>query len=182
MSIQSEARQRAAVGDRVDAVLGSVAESFRMDKEERQRFVSAPIARLIGSLPFLAGCTRAERTAIEHLGTYVLSVRETRAAFYAAPDDDASVYDRLAPIMRFDGGDPDILRRGMAILALNMVNDYGRDVDLDRMLGKHNPIGSGAWNLDSLRSELQSTIDSIDCEEMDRVVASGAGTNNFWSW
>ncbi len=166
----------------LSSLLNVVSQAFRMDREEAARFAASPIARLIGALPYLAGCDRAERTAVEHLGTYVLSVRETRSAFYATTDDDATVYDRLAPIMHFEGGDEALLRRGIALLALSMITDYKRDVDLDRMIGKHNPIGSGAWDFESTREELQRDIDAVDSPDMDHVFRNDASVENWWAW
>lgn len=170
------------VDTRIDSVLGAVAQAFRMDAEETSRFMSKPIARLIAALPFLAGANRPERTAAEHLGAYVLSVRETRSLGYATTDDDGDVFDRLAPIARFDGGDPPIIRRGMALLAMVMVRDYARDASLDRMLGKHNPIGSGAWDYDALVAQLTGYIDAVDCPRMDEIMDSDAGTESWWDW
>ncbi len=163
----------------------NVAEAFAMDESERTRFAAKPIARLIAALPYLAGCDRPERTAIEHLGVYVLSVRSTRNAFFASPEDDHDVLARLEPIMRFRGGDRSIIDRGMALIALIMVVDYSRDMGIDRVLGKHNPIASGAWDAEEMTTELRMRIAAIDCPQMEAIMGSSEGdegTEDWWSW
>lgn len=178
----ADQRGALAIDGQVDTVLGSVAAAFRMDQEEAERFREKSIARLIAALPFLAGSAHPVRTATQHVGIYVLSVRETRNSFYATEADDRYVYARLGPISSFEGGDERIIRRGMALLALNMVNDYARDVSLDRMLGKHNPVASGAWNYEAIVRELQRHIEVVDCPHMDDIMASDEGADGYWEW
>lgn len=170
------------VAHRINPLLNGVAAAFRMGEDEAARFAAHPVARLIAAIPFLAGCSRPERTAAEHLGTYVLSVRETRSLFFAAPDDDGSVYDRLRPIMRFEDGDERIIRRGMATLALNMVHDYARDVAVDRIIGKHNPVGTGAWDGDAMIAGLRAEIAAHECPAMDEIMDSESDTDGYWRW
>ena len=170
------------VRTRWETTLAEVAAAFRMNAEERQRFCSKPIARLIAALPHLAGCDRANRISAEHLGVYVLSVRETRHLFFATPDDDRDVFARLHPIMRFHGGDPRILDRGMALIALTMVLDYARDVEVDRAVGKYNPVAAGAWDADAIIANLRDRIRSVDCPEMDAIMDAEDDVENWWQW
>ncbi|MFP4377974.1 MAG: hypothetical protein ACLFP4_13105 [Spirochaetales bacterium] len=163
-------------------VLNEVARAFDMSDKEREQFAGAKIARLIAVLPFAADARHAERTAMHHLSTYVLSVRDTRHAFYATPEDDVDVFARLAPINQFDGGDAATIKKGMAYLALNMVNDYARDVEIDRTLGKHNPIATGAWNLDDIRGELERIIETTDAPALDEMNFDDVETMTFWTW
>lgn len=147
-----------------------VAAAFGMGGEETSRFVRHWVSRLIAALPFLAGAERPHRTAAIHLSTYLLSVRRTRYLFQPTPDDDHDVFARLAPIASFEGGDKRIIERGLAMLALNMVVDYQRDVHLDVAVGKHNPVAEGAWDPDRLITDLQATISAVRCPEMDEIV------------
>lgn len=164
------------------SVMEDIAAAFAMDEAESRKFQAHWAPRLIAALPFLAGAERPDRTAAVHLGTYVLSVRETRHRFFAACDDDGDVFARLAPIARFQGGDQRIIDRGMAILALNMVIDYKRDRDVDRVLGKYNPVAAGVWDADAIINDLRTTIDSIECPEMDATVYGdgGDGPEGYW--
>ena len=168
---------------RVDSVVADVAAAFCMDEEEARRFSRKWITRLIAALPFAAGARNPERTAALHLSTYVLSVRQTRHLFFAAPEHDCDVFARLEPIARFDGGNQAIIQRGLAHLALTMVTDYRRDVELDKGIGKYNPVAAGVWDSDAVVGQLESIIKKTESPELDRIVyGDGAGTDNFWTW
>lgn len=173
---------RDPVGTDWDRALLDVADAFAMDEEERIRFCAKPVARLIAAIPYLAGCERPRRTAIEHLGVYVLSVRATRSAFFASPEDDHDVLARLDPIMRFRGGNRQIVDRGMAVLGLNMIVDYDRDRRVDSVLGKYNPIGSGAWDGEALAEQFRRRIAEVDCPQMDEIMNSDEGSDDWWTW
>ena len=158
-----------------------VAEAFRMNVEERPWFTTGRIAKLIAAIPFLAGCEDAERTAVAHLGTYLLSTRETKGYFNTQAEDKISVFERLRLISNFKGGDSRIIEKGLCLLALNMVADYKRDIEEDALLGKYNPIASGAWNFEDTVVDLEYKIISIECEEMDRIAPMVAIPMIFWS-
>ena len=143
--------------------------SFRMDEEERARLHDKPVAKLIAAIPFLAGCDQPARTAVAHLGTYILSVRETKPFFNAEPTDDGDILARLRLIMNFRGGDEAIIDRGMALLALTMIVDYDRDVQIDSAIGKYNPVASGAFDYDIMYSTLMRRIEAVDCPAMDEI-------------
>ena len=147
-----------------------VARAFRMSEEERARFESSKVAQLIAALPYLAGCEDADRTAVAHLGAYLLSIKETKPYFHARPEDDASPLERLWLGANFKGGDRAIIERGLCLLALNMVSDYKRDLEEDARLGKYNPIASGAWNFEAVVEELQWKVVKVHCEEMDEIL------------
>jgi hypothetical protein len=151
-----------------------------MSEEETQKLKEKNVAKLIAALPFLAECEDAERTAVSHLGTYILSLRETKHYFNATSGDNDSVFKRLRLISNFKGGKKEIIARGMSILALNMVDDYKRDVTLDEIIGKYNPVGDRAWDYEKTREKLIKTIEAIDCPEMDTIYSEGPGTMDWW--
>ncbi|WP_455382554.1 hypothetical protein [Salinispira pacifica] len=159
-----------------------VAAAFRMSDEERARFQAKDVARLIGSLPFLAGCDDAERTSVAHLGTYILSIRETKPYFNATQGDNESVFDRLRLISSFKGGDASIIERGMSLLALNMVHDYRRDAAEDVFLRKYNPVSDGSFDHDALTTELKQRIERTSCPEMDEIMDPEVGPLGYWGW
>lgn len=161
-----------------------VANSFRMDDEEKKRFKQKSIAKLICSIPFLAGCEDAERTAVTHLGTYVLSCRETKHYYSANELDNKTVFERLRLISNFKGGDRRIIDKGMSLLALIMVSDYKRDIGIDDAIGKYNPVGDGVFDFSALQQELLENVNSVECVQMDEIYSwdGGEGTEAFWSW
>lgn len=165
-----------------DEISGCVAEAFRMTEDETRRFKEKNIAKLIGTLPFLAGCEDAERTAVTHLGTYILSLRETKPYFNAKTEDNSNIFERLRLGTSFKGGNPGIIEKGMSILALFMLEDYRRDTHLDNVLGKYNPVTSGAFDYDAVSEDLLKKIRSIESPEIDTIVCSDPGTLDYWGY
>jgi hypothetical protein len=161
-----------------------VANSFRMDDEEKKRFKEKRIAKLIGSIPFLAGCKDAERTAVTHLGTYVLSCRETKHYYNANELDNETVFERLRLISTFKGGNQRIIDKGMSLIALIMISDYRRDIGIDDAIGKYNPVGDGAFDFNMLQLELLEKVNSVECVQMDEIYSweGDAEPDVFWSW
>lgn len=126
-----------------------IAEAFRMSEKEAAAFAANRTARLVAAIPFAAGCEEAERTALEHLSTFVLaSTPSCRHVFDHKAADDRDPLARLAPIADFRGGDPAVIDRGMRLLAIIMISGYRRDLDKDRKSGEYNPLLSAAWNAD----------------------------------
>src|SRR6056297_3234184 len=123
-----------------DRISEDVANAFSMDEAEKARFKSKDIARLIAAIPILAGCENAERTAVSHLGVYVLSNKDTKHYFNPAVSDNKEIFERLKHISNFTSGDPRIIKKGMSLIALTMLNDYKRDIHIDETLGKYNPV------------------------------------------
>ena len=140
----------------------SVGRSFRMEAEELAWLREKPVARLIAAIPFLAGCDQPARTAVAHLGTYILSIRETKPFFNADPTDDGDILARLRLIMNFRGGEAAVIDKGMALLARNMLDDYRQDIQIDAVLGKYNPVASGAFDYEVARTELNHRIENTD--------------------
>ena len=176
----SRVRTRLFTEEKWKEISGNVAAAFRMSHEEELRLREGRIARLIAAIPFLAGCEEAERTAVAHLGTYLLSVRETKPYFVAQPGDNAGPMERLRLIGEFKGGNRQIIEKGMSLLALNMVSDYKRDIEEDARLGKYNPVAAGAWNFESTVEALEWKIVTTPCEEMDEIAPVGAIPLSFW--
>lgn len=157
--------------------------AFRMTEEEREKLSELPIARLIGAIPFLAECENPERTAVAHLGTYLLSVRETKPYFNANENDDRDILDRLHLIMQFDGGRREIIDRGMALIALSMITDYQRDIQIDAATGKYNPVTSGSFSYETVSPELVRKIEEVECPGMDAILSAGdVGTRGLWHY
>ncbi|HAE21693.1 MAG TPA: hypothetical protein DCG47_05135 [Spirochaetaceae bacterium] len=161
-------------------IAGDLAAAFRMDASEAEALRGNRIARLVAALPFLAGCEDAARTAVAHLGTYLLSVRETKGWFCATPADGSSIMERLRLGASFKGGDKDILERGMSLLALNMVSDYKRDLTEDAACGKYNPIAAGDFAFEETVESLLWAIAKVPCAEMDEIISPGEMPLSYW--
>jgi hypothetical protein len=161
-------------------IAGDLAAAFRMDAREAEALRVNRIAKLVAALPFLAGCEDAGRTAVAHLGTYLLSVRETKRWFCATPADGSSIMERLRLGASFKGGDKDILERGMSLLALNMISDYKRDLDEDAARGKYNPIAAGDFAFEETVESLLWAIAKRPSDEMDGIISPGEMPLSYW--
>ncbi len=162
-----------------DHIAGLVASAFRMSEEEYQWFKNKNLAKLIAAIPFLAGCEDPERTAVVHLGTYILSIRAKSVA-NCKPSDDEGIFRRLELMNNFIGGDKAVIEKGMSLIALNMIADYARDIEVDRMTGKYNPVDSGAFDYDAERERLESVITSVECREMDEILSLDDAVETYW--
>jgi hypothetical protein len=160
-------------------IAASVADAFRMDKEDSEWLMNKNLAKLIAAIPYLAGCDDPGRTAITHLGAYILSIRIKTVA-NCQPTDDVNLLRRLEMINNFIGGDQAIIQKGMSLIALNMIADYARDIEEDRMFGKYNPVDSGAFNYETEKKGLEYNIRSVECLEMDEIMSINESLTRGW--
>ena len=142
---------------------------FRMTEDEARRFADSGTAKIIATLPFAAGCSEPERTAVLHLCMYVAEIRGVQKYFAHLPSDDGDVFSRLGCIADFEGGEPDIIEHGMCMLALIMLEGYKRSEHFDKANGVYNPLVSGAWDYSSIKKDLEERIKKISCPELDVI-------------
>ncbi|ORC35702.1 hypothetical protein B4O97_08655 [Marispirochaeta aestuarii] len=163
-------------------IVERTAVSFNMDREFRRKLEAKKTARLIGALPFLAGCEHAMQTSIQHVSIYVLAQLEgTKEFFLHTKEDDCCLEHRLQPIMQFCGGDPGVITRGMNLLKLQMVAGYLRDMDKDMHNTKYNPVAAGVWNAEEIMEQLRSDILAHPHREMDEIMDLEESIRGFWS-
>lgn len=164
---------------RWENIAGSVADAFRMNDREYEWLENKSLAKLIAAIPFLAGCEDPDRTAVTHLGAYILSLRIKTLA-NAQPSDDADLFRRLEMIRNFTGGDAAIIEKGMSLIALNMIADYARDIEEDRLFGKYNPVDSGAFDYEAEKKRLEGVITAVECKEMDEIMNLDEAVETYW--
>jgi hypothetical protein len=157
-----------------------VSAKFRLSASEREGLAESRVAQLIASIPYLAGSSNAKRVSLANMAVYMMSFGESKEAFNATTDDDADVFARLR-LANFGDGDPQIIERGLAMIALNMVADYRRDTVTDLVNGKHNPVATASWDYEKLEAELIETIESIDCPQMDEITSVPQVMDAFWA-
>ncbi|MCK5154795.1 MAG: hypothetical protein KAQ69_00085 [Spirochaetales bacterium] len=158
----------------------SVCSSFSFADEERCKFLSNKAAKLIGCLPKIAGTKTPERDGCSNLAVYIMSIRATKQLYNHQECDDSDIFARLHDIMNFNGGDHGLINKGMTLLALMMVNDYKRDIEPDTLEGKYNPVASGAWDFNSVRSNLIAEYKKIDSQEIDTLLTLSETGVLFW--
>ena len=127
-------------------IVNETAKVFRLEESEKAELYNSITARIIATIPFAAKCIDAERTAIAHIGLYLMEKKGYQKYCTHTPSDDEDVFKRLAFISTFEGGDEKIIRHGMTMLAIIMVEGYKRSEKKDIHNGIYNPIASGKWN------------------------------------
>lgn len=142
---------------------------FRFSEDEKNRFENSYTAKLIATIPFEAGCIDAERTAIAHLCIYVAELRGFQKYYAHVPSDDKDVFNRLARIATFEGGNQEIINHGMNILALIMLEGYKSSIQSDKINHIYNPILSGVWNYQSIKNKLLWEINKIEVPNFDCI-------------
>jgi len=179
-NVRTAPTQAATFSQTWPEIADAVAKAFRMDHEEAEWLENKRIAKLIGAIPYLAGCDQPARTAVTHVSTYLLSIKDTKPFFNADPTDDINILERLRLIMNFRGGDPRIIDKGMCLLALSMFDDYKRDVHIDEVYDKYNPVAAGAFDYESTRADLLQRIETVACPQMDEILNSDMGGESYW--
>lgn len=162
-----------------DSILDMVSLAFSLSAEEKKRVKATKMAQLIAAIPFIAGCEDAERTAISHIGTYILTVR-TEKVFDHQPSDDKDLFRRLQMINNHIGGNKKLIKRGLNLIVLNMIQNYKNDAIKDKEAGKYNPISAGKWNYEKTRDKLLKQIKSVESPFMDEIVSPEEELQGWW--
>lgn len=143
---------------------------FRFTKKETKQFALSKTAKLIASIPFEADCYEPEKTAIAHLGLYVMEKRGFQEYCSHQPIDDVNILHRLDFISIFEGGNPEIIEHGMYLLALIMLEGYNKSKREDALNKVYNPIASGRWNYELKKKEIMSVLKKIECPNLDSII------------
>ncbi len=113
------------------------------------------------------------------MGAYILSLRIKTVA-NCQPADNDYLLKRLEMINNFIGGDKEIIERGMSLIALNMISDYARDIEEDRIFCKYNPVGDGVIDFEEEKQRLIEKIESVECPEMDAIMNIDESIQAYW--
>ncbi|MFW5796481.1 MAG: hypothetical protein ACOCV0_04695 [Alkalispirochaeta sp.] len=161
-------------------ITGHVAEAMRLSVGELEALRQRSTAKLIVAIPYIAGCHDPDRVASQHLATYLLAERAT-AIFDHRREDDGDLFARLERISHFPGGSPKLIRRGMNLLALIMLNGYITSTETDRRKSVYNPVLSGEWKPDAIQARLVKEIRGVDSPEMDEVIDVEQALRGAWN-
>lgn len=151
-------------------LVNEISKVFKLSHKEKKDFESSSTAKLIATIPFEAGCYEPERTAIAHLGLYVMEKRGFQKYCAHTPIDDVNILHRLDFISTFEGGDTDIIEHGMYLLALIMLEGYNRSANKDLKKGIYNPIACGRWNYGEKKKEIEEKLKKIKCPVLDSIL------------
>lgn len=150
-------------------LIDEISKVFRLSDEEQKKLDNNSTAKIIATLPFEANCIDPERTAIAHLCIYMAELKGFQKYYAHLPSDDSNLYNRLAFISTFEGGDENIINHGMNILALIMIEGYKRTEKSDRQKGIYNPFVHGTWNYQKIKNRLLWEINKIEVPNIDCI-------------
>ena len=140
--------------------VNEISKVFKFSDDEIKWFKNCKTAKLIYSIPFVAGCIEPERTAIAHLCIYIAEIKGFEQYFSHQPSDDNDLYNRLAFISTFEGGNRDVIEEGMDLLALIMLEGYHNSEYKDKINHQYNPLVSGKWNYIQIKKEILNRLSS----------------------
>ena len=152
-------------------IMETLSGAFHFTEAEKARYAENKTVKLIAAIPFIAGCRQPMRTAVSHVAIYHIARKEGKEIFLHEIEDDASIMDRLFEGSNFSGGDIEIIKRGMNLLALQMIRGYAKDWSDDIMNSKYNPLVQGHWDFKTEEAALMEEIKAVDCPEMDAVMS-----------
>jgi hypothetical protein len=157
-----------------------VAERLRLSLGELEALRSNDTAKLIAAIPAIAGCSNSDRISTQHLTTYLLAQSAT-AIFDHRREDDQTVMARLERISHFPDGDKSLIRRGMNLLALTMLNGYEQSMETDRRHKVYNPLVSGSWDAETARRTLIKEVRAVPSKEMDAIMDLERAIRGTWN-
>jgi len=150
-------------------LVNEITNVFRLSSKEKEKLNNSITARIIATIPFEAKCEEPERTAIAHLCLYMAELKGFQKYCSHQPSDDSNLFNRLAFISTFEGGNQEIINHGMNILALIMLEGYKKSEKIDSKNGTYNPLVSKAWNYQTEKNKLIWEINKIEVPNIDWV-------------
>jgi len=150
--------------------------------EKKEQIKNSKMAKLIAAVPYLAGCDKAFETSFSHLIIYLMSQDESaKDIYFHKPEDDNGIYSRLFPLSSFMGGNKEIIQCSMDLIALCMLSNYNNDLDVDKEIGKYNPINAGIWNFNTLSVKLIKNIDTSITNEISEIYSKEDSLRGYWN-
>ena len=149
-------------------VTEQIGATFRLSDCELEKLRDNAVAKLVAAIPYNAECNHQDRTALAHLGIYMMAKDPAcKEQFGHTAEDNTDLLRRLTTANAFDGGDQEIIDRGLNMLALIQLEDHYHDQDEDKDAQKYNPVLAGAWDYEATKTGLVEKITAVPCEEMD---------------
>ncbi|MCQ2583584.1 MAG: hypothetical protein MJ160_06730 [Treponema sp.] len=152
--------------------VAEISKVFSFTQKEKKQFENSPTAKIIATIPFEANCSEPERTAIAHLCLYVVEKKGFQKYCSHLSSDDSDIFNRLAFISTFEGGNKEIIDHGMNVLALIMLEGYKTTLKTDKKNNIYNPILSGSWDYKSIKNKILWEINKIEVPNIDWIYTS----------
>ena len=151
---------------------------FRLSRKELKWLKNCKTAKLIATIPFVAECYEPERTAIAHLCIYLAEIRGFQKYCSHLPSDDINLFNRLAFISTFEGGNNIVINYGMNLLALEMIEGYNKSKEKDKINNIYNPFISGSWDYEKIKSEIINKLKNSEYSGLEEWFNSPAESWN----
>lgn len=164
------------------SAMNIVAQLVDLDPTLKENIEHDNLFMLAAALPFLSGSPFWQREGICNLLLIVsISIPGRLKQIYTHCEvDNKEILSRLM-ILVHDTGIKQIQLRGLALMAIVMINDYLQDQDRDRSIGKYNPISDGSWDYSTERQKLIAIVKSSFCPDMDEIFSlEQALIRTFW--
>lgn len=150
-----------------DCLVSETSKVFRMTKMEAADLYNNMTAKIIAAIPYAADCIEPERTAVAHLCLYMAEKRGFRKFCSHLPSDDFDIFNRLAFISTYEGGDKLVIEHGMNMLAFIMLEGYKNSSESDKRNNIYNPLVSGKWNYEELKTKIERKLNEISVPDLD---------------
>jgi hypothetical protein len=162
-------------------IMSSIETAFRLNVNEVQQLMEDHVVRLLALLPHFAGCPDPRATGYLNIVTYIAERRGGKQFFLHLPEHDDEYTARLQIFARImDGGDPQIIEKGLSLAAVSMINDYILDQEHDQKAGKYNPLNTGRWSAKTALDELSRRIKSCKVPRMDALFTLAIFGATWW--
>jgi hypothetical protein len=164
-----------------DKIVSFTTDIFGLTPDKSEVLRNNIVAKIIAAIPYLAECYNPDRSAISHLGTYIISQHSLVHYIYSLrASDTRSINARLVELSQFDGGDRKIIERGMNLLHLTMISSYRGVRSTDSVRGGKSKSITRKGNGGVSISKLVRQIESVECKEMDEIFPVTRALQGEW--
>ncbi len=132
-----------------------VKKSFKLSGKLTKALTASETARFITDIPYKAGCRNADRKALSNLALFILSQKGGEKYAAPNPEDDKDILERIDLFGSFSDGNKDVIKQSLARLGLEMLEDYRRDQEIDKVSGKYNPLNAGTMEYETEKNRLE---------------------------
>lgn len=150
-------------------LVNEITNVFSLSQKETEKLLNSSTAKIIATIPFIANCVEPERTAIAHLTLYLAEIKGFQKYCAHLPSDDKDIYNRLAFISTFEGGNHKIIEHGMNILALIMLEGYKESSEQDKKNNIYIPIVSKKWDYQIIKNQILLKLSEIEVPQLDNI-------------
>lgn len=161
-------------------LLGVIQDQFNYTESKITKLKNNKLLKLTAAIPFVAGCDNPARTAIVHISTMLLASESAKHIFLHNFQDNQSLEKRLHMVSLFDGGNKEVIKKGMNLLYLVMLSDHRIDNEMDNQNNKYNPISSKIWDDTKLIDSIIRECEVLPTTQLDKILPVEVATKIPW--